>query len=252
MKFNQVVSMFLGLIACTMVMSAEAQYLDQIVQEASHGFPTVMSEVVKARKASGIPLRKRQAAGLRDRNGNKFVKYIPFDLDRRYDEASYNVYDRRLKHGLMIPRQSAGGQDECMDTPLFGTLLGFAYGLQYNRKVKGVCYENIETSILALDSIVSMLYLVFLPWEWSSLMLAFQDFVDVSSALYSRCQMQELLAQFTMLLTYEGFGGLLTRTYFALQGEIPYLYTKMKRTTRTCIKGESMGKIAQIIFDYSI
>lgn len=55
-----------------------------------------------------------------------------------------------------------------------------------------------------------------------------------------------------MLLTYEGFGGLLTRTYFALQADIPYYYTKYDQTTRTCIAGESLGKIAQIIFDYSI
>lgn len=122
-----------------------------------------MSEVVRARRASGIPLRKREAHGLRDRNGNKFVKVIPFDLDRRYDEASYNVYDRRLKLGMKIPRQSAAGQEECIDTPLFGTLLGFAYGLQYNRKAKGVCYENIETSVMALDAIFSMFYYVFLP-----------------------------------------------------------------------------------------
>ena len=126
----------------------------------------------------------------------------------------------------MIPKQSAVAQDECMDTPIFGTLLGLAYGLQYNRKTRGECYENIETSILALDTIIQEFYLVFLPWEWGTLMISLQDFVDVSSALYSRCQMQSFLAQATMLLTYEGFGGLLTRTYFALQGELPELYTK--------------------------
>ena len=242
--------MFVGLMACAM---AQSNYIDVIVQEARQGFPNVKSEVVRARKATGIPLRKREVLDKqRDRNGKKFVKVIPFDLDRRYDEAAYNVYDRRLKKGYMIPKQSAIAQDQCMDTPLFGTLLGFAYGLQYNRKVRGVCYESIETSIMALDLLVQEFYLFFLPWEWGTLMITLQDFVDVTSALYSKCQIQEFLGQATTLLTFEGFGGLITRTYFALQGEIPLLYTKMTLSTRTCIKGESAGKIAQIIFDYSI
>ena len=246
MKF---VSMFIGLLACAV--SANSQ-VDLMVEQAKEGGLRVMNTIVEARKASGIPLRKRDAYGLRDRNGNKFQKVIPFDLDRRYDEAAFNVYDRRLRKGFMIPRQSAVEQDECMDTPLFGTILGFAYGLQYNRKVRGVCYEDIETSIMALDTLVQEFYLVFLPWEWGTLMITLQDFVDVASALYSKCQIQEFLGQMTMLLTYEGFGGLITRTYFALQSEIPLLYEKSVDTTRTCIKGESYGKIAQIVFDYSI
>ena len=246
MKF---VSLFVGLMACAV--SAESSY-DIIVQEAQQGFPNVKSTLVQARQASGIPLRKKQAYGLHDKNGNKFRKVIPFDLDRRYDEAAFNVYDRRLKKGYHIPKQSAAAQDECMDTPLFGTLLGLAYGLQYNRKSRGTCYENIETSVMSLDTLVQEFYLVFLPWEWGTLMITLQDFVDVTSALYSRCQVQEFLGQLTMLLTYEGFAGLLTRTYFALQSDIPFLYTKAEQTTRTCIKGEAYGKIAQIIFDYSI
>ena len=88
--------------------------------------------VVKARRASGIPLRKRDAMP-RDRNGNKFVKTIPYDLDRRYDEAAFNVYERRVRLGYKIPRAGLGDVDECLENSFTGIALGFAYGLQYDR-----------------------------------------------------------------------------------------------------------------------
>ena len=175
MRFSQVVSMLLGFMAGASLVSAEESkhgYMDVIVQEASHGFPTVMSQVVQARRASGIPLRKRDAKGLLDRNGKKFKKVIPFDLERRYDEASYAVYDRAIRKGMTIPRQTAVGQDECLDTEFYGLILGFAYGLQYNRKIRGPCYMNIETSVLALQELTEEFYMIFLPWEWGTLSLS--------------------------------------------------------------------------------
>ena len=66
MKF---VSMFLMAFAMT---TTEAQSLDVVVQAVQEGFPRVMSEVGKAIKSTGIPLRKKNAVGLRDRNGNKY------------------------------------------------------------------------------------------------------------------------------------------------------------------------------------
>ena len=53
MKF---VTMFLGLLACAV--SAKSHY-DIVVEEARAGFPNVRSTLVEARKATGIPLRKR-------------------------------------------------------------------------------------------------------------------------------------------------------------------------------------------------
>ena len=153
-----------------------------------------MKPIVAARKASGIPLRRLESPMLRDRNGNKFVKTIPYDLDRRYDEASFNVYERRVRRGFKIPRAGLGDVDECLENSLTGTMLGFAYGLQYDRNQKGVCFDTIETFIEAMDTILSMFYLIFLPFEWADLGLAINDFVDVASSLYAKCQMQNLIA----------------------------------------------------------
>ena len=113
---------------------------------------------------------------------------------RRYDEATFKVYLRRIENGFHIPKATVTDDPEaCVSDSIFGILLGFAYGLQYNKKTVGACYSNIETSLLAMNSILQFMYLIFLPWEWSKLVLAINEFITVTSALYGNCQMQEIL-----------------------------------------------------------
>ena len=53
-------------------------------------------------------------------------------MDRRYDEATYNVINRRLKMSLPIPKAPTAATSQsapCIDTPVFGYILGFVYGL---------------------------------------------------------------------------------------------------------------------------
>ena len=59
--------------------------------------------------APAIPFRKHDAVGLKDRNGKPWVKYVPYDLERRYDEALFKAYDKRIRSGYMIPKLSANG-----------------------------------------------------------------------------------------------------------------------------------------------
>merc|ERR1712178_156370 len=158
-------------------------YLILIKMSSISSHPVVQA----AKKASGIPLRKREAMP-KDRNGKPFVKEIPYDLDRRYDEAAFNVYERRVRLGYKIPRAGLGDVDECLENSFTGIALGFAYGLQYDRNQKGVCFENLETAITAFDTIMSMVFLIFLPMNWADLGLAINDFVDIASSLYAMCQ----------------------------------------------------------------
>ena len=64
--------------------------------------------------------------------------------------------------------------------------------------------------------------------------------------------MQEFFNQIAKMLTYEGIASLVTRTGMGLQAEIPVYYSKYMLSQNTCIKGESLGKLVSIIFDYSI
>ena len=199
-----------------------------------------------------MPLRRRDAPGKLNKEGKPWTKYVPYDLERRYDEATFKVYDRRLKIGARIPKAAMDGTLQCLDTPVMGYMLGFVYGLQYNWRDQGKCFSNFESSIIALDNIYQMLFLVFVPWEWAQLSLAMQDFIDVSSALYINCEGQEAMARLSELLTYEGILGLFTRTLMGLNGEVPFYFEKINKATETCIQGESLAKLVKILMDYTI
>ena len=46
-----------------------------------------------------MPLRARDAPGLRDANGNRYLKTKTPDIERRYDESIFRVYARAYRTG---------------------------------------------------------------------------------------------------------------------------------------------------------
>jgi len=105
---------------------------------------------------------------------------------------------------------------ECIPTPIIGYALGFSMGLQYDWRKQGKCYLNIESIFIQIDTLWQLFPLVFLPWEWSKISLAGQVLVDLLSALYVNCQMQEFFNQVAKFLTYEGLASLATRAGMGL------------------------------------
>ena len=52
-------------------------------------------------------------------------------------------------------------------------LLGFVYGLQYNMKIPGICYESLELNLIVADEVLELLQNeIYLPWNWGNLGLA--------------------------------------------------------------------------------
>jgi len=77
--------------------------------------------------------------------------------------------------------------------------------------------------------------MVFLPWEYPTLMLNFETFITVFSSIYSKCQAQEMFDTFKEMLTYQGMSDLSARLSMGASSEIPFLYTKMSQSDRACI-----------------
>ena len=153
--------------------------VDVIVQAGAEHLPRVWEAAVDVVKK--IPVSKREA---RERwmtdpkTGQHYTFKHPADLYRNYDEAYINILQMRKQEGFHIPkRQSNGGELDtevkCMKDSSFGYILGLAYGLQYDRKVQGQCYANIQTSIEALDTIVQLWWLILLPEKTPKVILAF-------------------------------------------------------------------------------
>mmetsp|Transcript_32705 Transcript_32705/g.49966 ORF Transcript_32705/g.49966 Transcript_32705/m.49966 type:complete len:124 (-) Transcript_32705:162-533(-) len=120
-----ILAALLGLAAYT---AAEPTQLELIVQSAQESIPQVLDTVTTFAKS--IPLRKRQVPKLRDRDGKLFKKRIPQDMMRRYDEATFNVYHRRIQNGFFIPKATVSSDaDSCINESIFAPMLGFAFGL---------------------------------------------------------------------------------------------------------------------------
>ena len=91
--------------------------------------------------------RVDRSAPIDPTTGEKLYKVIPEDLERRYDEAIYNMYETRdvykMKGPVKLPLEAvANGQTDCFDSLPWGYILGFTYGLQYDWKTKGQCYTG--------------------------------------------------------------------------------------------------------------
>jgi hypothetical protein len=223
---------------------------EHIVQAVQEGFPKVMQAVVDTAKS--IPLRKRDVVHSKDKDGKQFIKKTTYDMERRYDEATFRIYERSHKMGHTPLRIGENDPDACIDTSFWGFMLGIAYGLQYNPKQKGECYGSVETTVTNLEQLWLMSYYVFLPTEWAKLQLATQDLTDVTSAFYSKCELQQAFKHITEMLSYEGLIALSVRVTSGITGEIPFYFTKFSESDRQCIQGQSAGKLAQILADYSI
>ena len=62
-------------------------------------------------------------------------------------------------------------------------VLGFIYGIQYNKRKPGLCYESIELSLIIVDEILAIVTNeVYMPWNWANLGLAINDLIDIIAA----------------------------------------------------------------------
>ena len=66
-------------------------------------------------------------------------------------------------------------------------ILGFAYGLQYTEHKSGKCYTAIESDILNIDTMLSLLGNAYLPENWADILLTSQDLVDLQAAIFANC-----------------------------------------------------------------
>ena len=76
------------------VLSVVAAFEESAVGNAFRSVKAAMAPY-----APDMPLRARDARGLRDANGNRMIKSKPADIERRYDEAIWNVYARAYRTG---------------------------------------------------------------------------------------------------------------------------------------------------------
>mgnify|MGYP000930693242 CR=1 FL=1 len=85
----------------------EPNFFHMMVESAKDTAPRVLESVTNVAKM--IPLRKRDSVFFSGMKGKPVERYLPYDIDRRYDEATFRVYDRALKRGHHLPKASING-----------------------------------------------------------------------------------------------------------------------------------------------
>lgn len=161
------------------------------------------------------------------------------------------MLDRRMKLGLAIPKASTTADTSIAG--LLGKALGFAYGLQYNPQKPGKCYTSIEDIALELDSLLSLLEQFYMPSLWADTFLSLQNWVQLSTSLYSNCDAQKFFNTITALFTGEGASTLVARLAGGFIFELPnYISQYINEGSNDFALGNAIGKIFQLTFNYSI
>jgi hypothetical protein len=133
--------------------------------------------------------------------------------------ARKSMLERRAKLGLYIPKATTTA-----DTSIpgfLGQMLGFAYGLQYDAKKPGTCYTSIEDTALEIESLLSLLEQFYVPSLWADTVLSLQNWVQLSTTVYSDCDIQKFFNTVTALFTGEGSSTLVARIAGGFIFELP-------------------------------
>ena len=122
-----------------------------------------------------------------------------------------NVANRNSRiDGLL--RQTTSGVSAVTNIPTvdksvtggLGFTLGVAFGLQYSTSTIGVCYTSVEGESVALQQIMSLARIGYLPSTWSSMLTAVEDSVDLMASVFAECQIEKLLTTINSLFSMQG------------------------------------------------
>ena len=172
-------------------------------------------------------------------------------IDHQNDLAKRSMLERRAKLGLYIPK--AGSTPDTSTPGLLGSILGFAYGLQYDSKKPGQCYDSLESTIEEIEGILEILAQIYNPSNWAQLAIGFQNWILLGTSVYSYCDMQKFFNTVTAIFTAEGGSTLAARLAGGFIFELPIYIAQFTDATQSdFMKFNALGKIFQLTFNYSI
>ena len=66
---------------------------------------------------------------------------------------------------------------------LDAAILGFIFGMQYDTRAPGRCYDTMEMTFIEVDEIASLLLLFWMPINYGDFGIATKDLTDIIAAL---------------------------------------------------------------------
>lgn len=128
---------------------------------------------------------------------------------------------------------------------------GFAYGLQFNPNVEGTCYQSIDSSLVALDSIQDLLLKSYLPQSWAPIMSQFNNLQTFAAGVISNCDFQKLLSTITTPPS-QSIPAMVARVGGGFIYEIPNIYVQLKKADTCFDFTRRLAGLFSLVFDYYI
>ena len=129
---------------------------------------------------------------------------------------------------------------------LLGYSLGMAWGLQYNPKKPGKCYNAVSDVIFDFDNILNILSQIYIPSNWAVLISAAQDQFKSIASLTANCDLQKFFNTVTALFTLEGVSKLAARLAGGAVFELPKYYDEYLAASTAFDSGKPLGKMTQL------
>ena len=83
-------------------------------------------------------------------------------------------------------------------------ILGFIYGMQYNKNGQSDCFQAIELNLILIDEILLYVQTIYMPSNWANLGMTYKNAVDISASIQNYCMLEILINKLVGLFSYQG------------------------------------------------
>ena len=132
---------------------------------------------------------------------------------------------------------------------LQGTVLGFLYGMQFDKKRPTECYSAVETQSSGFLTLGSLLENLVDPANWASIALTGNILTTIYSTVLSKCKIYQFSVTITKQLS-EGVSGLAARVGGGLISEIPEAFVNYSNAETDFQRGAALGSVFALTVDY--
>eukprot|EP00347_Sterkiella_histriomuscorum_P011608 403371802 len=133
-----------------------------------------------------------------------------------------------------------------------GISLGIIYGMQFSKSVESQCYLSLQSYVYVWEEVLSYLVAAYLPANWADLMKAYQDSLSIVSGIYANCHFEQLLTTVGAIFSQEGFSTFVIRIFSGVIWDLQGTFSTYANASTTFIRGEAIGEMVAILFNFRI
>ena len=134
---------------------------------------------------------------------------------------------------------------------LQGTVLGFLYGMQFDKKRPTECYSAVETQSSGFLTLGSLLEDLVNPASWAGIALTGNILTTIYSTVLNKCKVYQFAVTITKQIT-EGVSGLAARVGGGLISEIPDAFVSYSNARTDFERGTPLGIVFSLALDYHL